>query len=94
MNINATKDINERIVKAGRELYAHGLVKGTSGNIRAWCYCPIFWAQMAHSSAVMRVLTPGVWHYYGMESRSILITLVAGILIDPIYNSIPLRRLR
>lgn len=35
MNINATKDINERIVKAGRELYAHGLVKGTSGNISA-----------------------------------------------------------
>lgn len=35
MNINATKDISERIVKAGRELYAHGLVKGTSGNISA-----------------------------------------------------------
>jgi ribulose-5-phosphate 4-epimerase/fuculose-1-phosphate aldolase len=35
MNTNATKDISERIVKAGRELYAHGLVKGTSGNISA-----------------------------------------------------------
>jgi L-fuculose-phosphate aldolase len=35
MNTDATKDIRERMVKAGRELYEHGLVKGTSGNISA-----------------------------------------------------------
>jgi L-fuculose-phosphate aldolase len=35
MNANTTRDISERIVKAGKELYAHGLVKGTSGNISA-----------------------------------------------------------
>jgi L-fuculose-phosphate aldolase len=35
MNTNAIEDISERIVKAGRELHAHGLVKGTSGNISA-----------------------------------------------------------
>jgi ribulose-5-phosphate 4-epimerase/fuculose-1-phosphate aldolase len=34
-NINAIKDISERIVKAGRELHDHGLVRGTSGNISA-----------------------------------------------------------
>jgi ribulose-5-phosphate 4-epimerase/fuculose-1-phosphate aldolase len=34
-NINAVKDISERIVKAGRELHDHGLVRGTSGNISA-----------------------------------------------------------
>jgi L-fuculose-phosphate aldolase len=35
MSTKATRDISERIVKAGRELYNHGLVKGTSGNISA-----------------------------------------------------------
>jgi L-fuculose-phosphate aldolase len=35
MSTNAIKDISERMVKAGRELYDHGLVKGTSGNISA-----------------------------------------------------------
>jgi len=29
------RELSERIVKAGRELYAQGLVKGTSGNISA-----------------------------------------------------------
>ncbi len=32
---NTIEDISERIVKAGRELHAHGLVRGTSGNISA-----------------------------------------------------------
>jgi len=35
MSTNAIKDVSERIVKAGRELHAHGLVRGTSGNISA-----------------------------------------------------------
>jgi L-fuculose-phosphate aldolase len=35
MSANAIKDISEKIVKAGRELYNHGLVRGTSGNISA-----------------------------------------------------------
>jgi ribulose-5-phosphate 4-epimerase/fuculose-1-phosphate aldolase len=35
MGTNAIKDIGERIVKAGRELYARGLVRGTSGNLSA-----------------------------------------------------------
>jgi L-fuculose-phosphate aldolase len=35
MSTNAIEDISERIVKAGRELHDHGLVKGTSGNISA-----------------------------------------------------------
>jgi L-fuculose-phosphate aldolase len=35
MSINAIKDISERIVKAGRELQDHGLVRGTNGNISA-----------------------------------------------------------
>lgn len=35
MSTNAIKDVSERIVKAGRELHDHGLVKGTSGNISA-----------------------------------------------------------
>ena len=35
MSANAIKDVSERIVKAGRELHNHGLVKGTSGNISA-----------------------------------------------------------
>jgi ribulose-5-phosphate 4-epimerase/fuculose-1-phosphate aldolase len=34
-NINAIKYISEIIVKAGRELHDHGLVRGTSGNISA-----------------------------------------------------------
>jgi L-fuculose-phosphate aldolase len=32
---NAIKDVSERLVKAGRELYDRGLVRGTSGNISA-----------------------------------------------------------
>jgi L-fuculose-phosphate aldolase len=32
---NDIEDISERIVKAGRELHEHGLVRGTSGNISA-----------------------------------------------------------
>ncbi len=35
MSTNAIKDVSERIVKASRELYDHGLVIGTSGNISA-----------------------------------------------------------
>jgi L-fuculose-phosphate aldolase len=35
MSANAIEGISERIVKAGRELHDHGLVKGTSGNISA-----------------------------------------------------------
>jgi L-fuculose-phosphate aldolase len=35
MSANAIKDISEKIVKAGRKLYNHGLVRGTSGNISA-----------------------------------------------------------
>jgi ribulose-5-phosphate 4-epimerase/fuculose-1-phosphate aldolase len=35
MSTNAIKDVSERIVKAGRELHAHELVSGTSGNISA-----------------------------------------------------------
>jgi len=35
MSINVIKDISERIVKAGKELYDHGLVRGTSGNLSA-----------------------------------------------------------
>jgi L-fuculose-phosphate aldolase len=35
MSTKAIKDISERIVKASKELYEHGLVKGASGNISA-----------------------------------------------------------
>jgi ribulose-5-phosphate 4-epimerase/fuculose-1-phosphate aldolase len=35
MSTKAIKDISEKIVKASKELSAHGLVKGTSGNISA-----------------------------------------------------------
>ncbi len=35
MSTKIIKDISERIVKASRELYAHGLVRGTCGNISA-----------------------------------------------------------
>ena len=35
MSINVIKDISERIVQAGKELYDHGLVRGTSGNLSA-----------------------------------------------------------
>ena len=35
MSTNAIKDISQRMVKAGKELHAHGLVRGTSGNISA-----------------------------------------------------------
>jgi L-ribulose-5-phosphate 4-epimerase len=35
MSTNAIKDISERMVKAGKELHAQGLVRGTSGNISA-----------------------------------------------------------
>ena len=35
MSTNTIKDIRERIVKAGKELHDHGLVKGTSGNLSA-----------------------------------------------------------
>jgi L-fuculose-phosphate aldolase len=35
MSIRAIKDISEKIVKAGRALYDHGLVRGTCGNLSA-----------------------------------------------------------
>jgi L-fuculose-phosphate aldolase len=35
MCTNDIEDISERIIKAGRELHDHGLVRGTSGNISA-----------------------------------------------------------
>jgi L-fuculose-phosphate aldolase len=35
MSTNTIKDIREKIVKAGKELHDHGLVKGTSGNLSA-----------------------------------------------------------
>lgn len=35
MSTEAIKDLSERIVKAGKELYDHGLVRGNSGNISA-----------------------------------------------------------
>jgi L-ribulose-5-phosphate 4-epimerase len=35
MSTDAIKDVSERLVKSGRELYENGLVKGTSGNISA-----------------------------------------------------------
>jgi len=35
MSADAIRDISERMVRASRELYEHGLVKGTSGNISA-----------------------------------------------------------
>jgi L-fuculose-phosphate aldolase len=35
MSENTIKDVSERLVKAGRELYDSGLVRGTSGNISA-----------------------------------------------------------
>ena len=35
MNEDAIKDIRERIVKVGKELYEHGLVTGPTGNISA-----------------------------------------------------------
>jgi L-fuculose-phosphate aldolase len=35
MSTKAIEDISERIVNASKELYDHGLVKGTSGNISA-----------------------------------------------------------
>jgi L-fuculose-phosphate aldolase len=35
MNAMTIKSTSEKLVKASRELYAHGLVKGTSGNISA-----------------------------------------------------------
>ena len=35
MSAKAIKDISERIVKASKGLYTHGLVRGTSGNISA-----------------------------------------------------------
>jgi len=35
MSTKAIKDISEKIVRAGKELYDKGLVKGTSGNISA-----------------------------------------------------------
>ena len=35
MSKNMVKDISEKIVKAGRKLHNHGLVRGTSGNISA-----------------------------------------------------------
>jgi len=35
MSTNSIEYISEKIVKAGRELYNHGLAKGTSGNISA-----------------------------------------------------------
>jgi L-fuculose-phosphate aldolase len=35
MSTRAIKDISERIVKAGRKLHDHGLVRGTCGNLSA-----------------------------------------------------------
>jgi L-fuculose-phosphate aldolase len=35
MSANAIREISERMVKASKELYEHGLIKGTSGNISA-----------------------------------------------------------
>lgn len=35
MSTDAIKDVSERLVKSGRELYENGLVKGNSGNISA-----------------------------------------------------------
>lgn len=35
MNTNAIKEVSKGLVKAGRELYENGLVRGTSGNISA-----------------------------------------------------------
>jgi len=35
MSASTIKSISEKLVKAGKELYAHGLVRGTSGNISA-----------------------------------------------------------
>jgi L-fuculose-phosphate aldolase len=35
MSANAIRDLSERMVKASKELYEHGLVRGTSGNISA-----------------------------------------------------------
>jgi L-fuculose-phosphate aldolase len=35
MSTNAIRDVSEQLVKAGRELYDNGLVRGTSGNISA-----------------------------------------------------------
>jgi L-fuculose-phosphate aldolase len=35
MSANTIKNISERMVKAGRKLHNHGLVKGTGGNISA-----------------------------------------------------------
>jgi L-fuculose-phosphate aldolase len=35
MSANAIRNISARMVKASRELYEHGLVRGTSGNISA-----------------------------------------------------------
>ena len=35
MGANAIEDIRERIVKASKELHAHGLVRGNSRNISA-----------------------------------------------------------
>jgi L-fuculose-phosphate aldolase len=35
MSTNAIKNISQRMVKAGKELHAQGLVRGTSGNISA-----------------------------------------------------------
>jgi L-ribulose-5-phosphate 4-epimerase len=35
MSTKAIKDISDKIVKASKELYDHGLVRGTSGNISA-----------------------------------------------------------
>jgi L-fuculose-phosphate aldolase len=35
MSANAIKDISQRMVKAGKELHAQGLVRGASGNISA-----------------------------------------------------------
>ena len=39
MSTNAIRDISERIVKVGRELHDHGLVRGTNGNISAKIAC-------------------------------------------------------
>jgi L-fuculose-phosphate aldolase len=35
MSADAIRDISERMVKASKQLYEHGLVRGTSGNISA-----------------------------------------------------------